>query len=139
MHVEKYLIVQLIRQYGPRSEQLANLKVGDIFDNNGKLQIRFPWAKANMSIETSPWRPVRSDIEEAIRDYLELRLQNIPSPHANLPFFTPQGLPGAWGGKRPTASPNKAEGFEGHVRAPTLGTRFLSVMNSLNLADKQNG
>ena len=139
MHVEKYLIVQLIRKYGPRSEQLANLKVGDIFDNNGKLQIRFPWAKANMSIDTSPWRPVRSDIEEAIRDYLELRLQNIPSPHANLPFFTPAGLPGVWGGSGGIASPIKAEGFEGHVKANTLGKRFNYVMNSLDLATNRTG
>lgn len=139
MHVEKYLVVQLIRKYGPRCEQLANLKVGDIFDNNGKLQIRFPWAKANMSIDTSPWRPVRSDIEEAIRDYLELRLQNIPSPHANLPFFTPEGLPGVWGRQGPSVSPNKAEGFEGHVKAQTLGPRFISVMNSLDLATNRTG
>lgn len=142
---EKYLIAQLFRRYGPRAVQLANLKVGDVrvpglHDGVTESAIRFPWAKANKSINTSPWRPVRADIELAILAYLEIRLMNIPKREwDNLPFFTPQGLPGVWTTRGSTPKASRKTGFEGHCLPETIAMRFVRIMNALGLVTWRTG
>lgn len=142
---EKYLLAQLFRRYGPRNVQLANLKVGDVrlpalHDGVAEALIRFPFAKANVSINVSPWRPVRSDIEQAMLSYLETRLINIPRREWDkLPFFSPKGLPGVWdkSGGAPKAS--KETGFEGHCMAQTVAKRFVGIMDGLGLVTYRTG
>lgn len=142
---EKYLIAQLFRRYGPRISQMAHLKVGDIllpglYDDVADALIRFPWAKANMPITLSPWRPVRADIVQAMLAYLEIRLANIPRREwDNLPFFTPAGLPGVWGGRGGIAKASRKAGFEGHCMPSTMASRFIAIMNRLRLVTHRTG
>ena len=141
---EKYLIAQIFRTYGPRNVQLANLKVGDVrlsgLHDVKQSSIRILWAKNNRPIETSPWRPVRADIEDAMRSYLDMRLANVPRRQwDNLPFFTPEGLPGTWQKKGGKPQANKATGFEGHCMPKTMGRRFERIMNSFDLITHRTG
>ena len=142
--VEKYLIAQLFRRYGPRNVQLARLKVGDIrlvrLHDVPQSSIRFPWAKNGQPIETSPWRPIRADIEDAMRSYLEIRLADIPRREWDgLPLFMPEGLHGVWNTRGSTSKADKTTGFEGHCMPKTIGIRFALIMKSLGLVTRRTG
>lgn len=145
MPEEKYLIAQLFRRYGPRRDQLARLKVGDVqlpslHDGVIDASIRFPWGKVNKSVNTSPWRPIRADIEQAMLAYLEIRLMGIPKREwDNLPFFLPEGLPGVWSTANVTPKPSREIGYEGHCMAGTISYRFVRVMDSLELITHRTG
>ena len=145
LHDEKYLLVQLIRQYGPRSDQLAHMKVGDVRlpnlhpDTLGPI-VRFPWSKNSRSIDTSPWRPLFVDLAQAMERYLDERLKGIPKNQwDSLPLFTPEGLPGVWQNTNKKSKPSKEEGFEGHCMAHTIGFRFIRVMDSFELETMRTG
>lgn len=141
-HVERYVLVQLFRLYGMRPDQVANMKVGDVRCRvTGYMQgeIRWPFAKNDLAPDQSLWWPLGGSLLSAVEAYLALRLHGIlPSETDNLPFFSSTGLPGVWrGGGQSKAS--REPGYEGHLLASTLSTRFVLTMMSLGLKTCRSG
>ncbi|MFZ7091640.1 hypothetical protein [Primorskyibacter sp. 2E233] len=116
-HVEKYVLVQLFRFYGVRPEQVANMKIADVrcrHTGHAKAEIRWPFAKNDLTAAQALWWPLGGALLPALEAYFDLRLDGIPrSEQERLPLFTPEGLPGVWrGSKKP--KPNREPGYEGH-------------------------
>lgn len=141
-HVERYVMVQLFRLYGMRPDQVANMKVGDVrcqFTGYAKGEIRWPFAKNDLAPDQAPWWPLGGSLLPAIERYLALRLDGIPpNEREKLPFFTPEGLPGAWKVAKPI-KPSREPGYEGHLLSSTLSRRFVYAMQSLDLHTCRSG
>lgn len=142
-HVEKFVFVQLFRFYGMRPEQVANMKVGDIrcrVTGYPKNEIRWPYAKNDVSIDKAPWWPLGGSLLPAMNAYLELRLDGIPRcAHEVLPLFIPGGLPGVFRNVVEITKINMERGFEGHALPREMIARYNRLMESLGLKTFRNG
>lgn len=141
-HVERYVLVQIFRLYGMRPDQVANMKVGDVRCQStgyAKGEIRWPFAKNDLAPDQAPWWPLGGSLLPAVETYLDLRLDDIPpNEREKLPFFTTEGLRGAWSGRRPV-KPSREPGYEGHLLSHVLSKRFGCAMQSLGLHTCRSG
>ncbi|GAA6201727.1 hypothetical protein NBRC116599_29530 [Aquicoccus sp. SU-CL01552] len=141
-HVEKFVFVQLFRFYGMRSEQLANMKIGDVrcqSTGHTKNEIRWPYAKNDLGVDQALWWPLGGSLLQAMEAYLALRLDCIPQDEQErLPLFTPDGLPGAWRVSQEVKSSHEP-GYEGHLLGPHVSKRFTLAMRSLRLETSRSG
>jgi len=80
-HVEKFVLVQLFRLYGMRPDQLGTMKIEDVRSRStghAKSEIRWPFAKNDLSVERAPWWPLGGALLTAMDVYLDLLLDGVP-------------------------------------------------------------
>ena len=143
-HVEKYVLVQLFRLYGMRTSQLCLMKIEDVrlrLLGHERDEIRWPYVKNDQRPDQALWWPLGGVLLPAMMAYLEERLKGIPKDQwGRLPLFTPEGIPGVWGGSGGTrVEPSRELGYEGHAMPNTLSTRFVRTMKSLELVSARTG
>lgn len=141
-HVEKFVLVQLLRTFGMRIGSVARMKIEDVhlpITGYERAEIRWASLKNGNEPERALFWPVSGALRKALEEYLEQRLKGIPKREwYKLPVFTPGGLPGAFR-TGSTPEPSSEIGYEGHAMEATLGGRFRLAMGSLGLTSWRTG
>lgn len=140
-----YCIVMLLRCYGQRSQQVADLKIRDIrlprFHNVDRAAIEFPFAKQkNGAPPSAPTRPIPKGLDAALEEQMAYAVEGLPSSAWNeQPLFPSRQSEQ----ERTTNGVRQKErsdrGFQGHRSSERISYIYTTNMEALGLRSPRTG